>query len=437
MKNSYFSQIGETITLPKGVFYWTDRAKKEATVNATIGSAVGLASEFLENAESLCNKNKITFYIPYIKEMINNINSEEIFPYAPILGVKKLRDLWKDWIIYKAKDEDIRNKITTPIVVNGATNGIYLLLKLFLSAGEYVISADKRWENYDTIIKGCLGLKVENFSMFENGKLNISGIIEKVEKISKLQKKIVLLINFPNNPTGYSPPFDDVDSLKSEIVKLKNKLGLPMIIIFDDAYEGFVYEEKVVNNSIFNQFINLSEDLIPIKVDGLSKEFLLYGGRIAFITFGFNENNVEQMQTLMEDKIGALIRGVFSNSNNTMQNLAIKFLSNREIVLKQRERIINILKERYIKLKGQLKSINSEYAEIDDFNSGFFSFLNLKGIDSFEFAEKLLTKYKVGVVPIKVEGTEVNGIRIAFCGLLGSEIDLFTESLINALNDYK
>ncbi|HHH81419.1 MAG TPA: hypothetical protein ENL35_00350, partial [Chloroflexi bacterium] len=45
-----FSSLGRSIELPQGIFYWTGRAKKEATINATIGSARGPESEIVEGA---------------------------------------------------------------------------------------------------------------------------------------------------------------------------------------------------------------------------------------------------------------------------------------------------------------------------------------------------------------------------------------------------
>ncbi|MHA2129248.1 MAG: hypothetical protein ACW99L_04675, partial [Promethearchaeota archaeon] len=46
------SEIGKRIFLPDGIFYWSGRAKKEAEIIGTIGSAFGFEKDFIDGGSS-------------------------------------------------------------------------------------------------------------------------------------------------------------------------------------------------------------------------------------------------------------------------------------------------------------------------------------------------------------------------------------------------
>jgi len=47
-----FSDIGKRIFLPEGIFYWARRAKNEAELIGTIGSAYGFEKDFIDGGSS-------------------------------------------------------------------------------------------------------------------------------------------------------------------------------------------------------------------------------------------------------------------------------------------------------------------------------------------------------------------------------------------------
>lgn len=71
-----FSKLGKRVFMPQGVFHWVHRAKKEATIDATIGVGRGLKSEISENAPS----DPTVLHLPSIEAMFNGLEPEEIFP---------------------------------------------------------------------------------------------------------------------------------------------------------------------------------------------------------------------------------------------------------------------------------------------------------------------------------------------------------------------
>ncbi|MHA2088213.1 MAG: hypothetical protein ACW972_08045, partial [Promethearchaeota archaeon] len=163
-----FSELGKRIFLPDGIFYWSGRAKKEAEIIGTIGSAFGYERDFVDDGSSdwmPCYLNEISEYF--------NLDIQNVVPYASIGGLNETRQIWKDWIIKKSEYDDIKEtqdlekQITTPIITAGVTNGIFHCSSLFLNPGEFIIAPNKRWGNYDNIIKKFIGAKIKSFTFFK------------------------------------------------------------------------------------------------------------------------------------------------------------------------------------------------------------------------------------------------------------------------------
>lgn len=115
-----------------------------------------------------------------------------------------------------------------------------------------------------------------------------------------LEKKVILILNFPNNPTGYTPTDPEADEIKKILLKHAS-LGKKIITIIDDAYFGLFYENSI-QESIFTKLLNLHPNLLPIKLDGATKEQFAWGLRVGFITYpnyGETVNNVLEKRLLV------------------------------------------------------------------------------------------------------------------------------------------
>ncbi|GAI59202.1 unnamed protein product, partial [marine sediment metagenome] len=91
------SELGKRIYLPQGVFYWAGRAKKEAEIMGTLGSAFGYEKDFIEGGTS----EWVPCYLEDIKHY-TKFNINEIVPYPKISGLEDLKTIWKNWIIEKS-----------------------------------------------------------------------------------------------------------------------------------------------------------------------------------------------------------------------------------------------------------------------------------------------------------------------------------------------
>ncbi|MBY8983296.1 MAG: aminotransferase class I/II-fold pyridoxal phosphate-dependent enzyme [Candidatus Lokiarchaeota archaeon] len=445
-----FSELGKRIFLPDGIYYWSGRAKKEADIKGTIGSAFGYEKDFIDRGKD----EWVPCYLPEIKKY-TDLNVVDIVPYASIGGLADLRRIWKDLIIKKSaydlkadkeKIDHLDKYITLPIVTTGVTNGIYLSSKLFLNPDEKIICANKRWGNYDNIIIKNLGAEIQSFQFFKDNKINLDGIKEAINEVNNSQNKIVIIINFPNNPTGYVPSKQEAVDLLNLLRESQAEIKKPFIILVDDAYEPYVYSEESLSTSFFYELQQLKEDIIPVKLDGVTKELLMYGARIGFVTIGLKQNwvsNDEELDILKKEinnKLEGINRSSISNCNHIYQAITEKIFQEVgfEKVIESRNKVKELLKNRYEKINLELSNLNNPDISIDPNSGGFFLFINLnkEKIKANEFADYLLKNYKVGVIPIEKPAEDINGLRVAYCSIDINQIPEFVNRIKSALGNY-
>ncbi|MEJ2294616.1 MAG: aminotransferase class I/II-fold pyridoxal phosphate-dependent enzyme [Candidatus Lokiarchaeota archaeon] len=447
-----FSELGKRIYLPDGIFYWSGRAKSEAKLNGTIGVAYSFEKDFINDGSS----DWLPCYLEDVKDFFNDVDVNDLVTYASISGLPELRQRWKNWIIEKSRfNNDLEQKeisnlkkyITHPIVTAGVTNAIFLSCSLFLNPSDYIILPNKRWGNYDNIISRFLGARIQSFEFFQNGKFNLRGLIDAMNTVIKKQNKIIMMLCFPNNPTGFIPTKMEIDHLVKHLLDFHSKNQCPIIVLIDDAYEPYIFSNQVSQRSIFYDLQQLEEDIIPVKLDGITKELLIYGGRVGFATIGLKEKWVQSDQELetlkneIDNKLSAINRSTISNSNHFYQTIAINLIDENNIdqILKKREKIVHLLQKRYELINTLLKDMNDPKVTVDPNAGGFFVFLNLDPsvILANDFADHLLKQYKIGVIPIQNLKENINGIRIAYSSINIGDIPEFIRYISLALKNFK
>ncbi len=429
------SVVGKRCYLPPGILFWSARGREEAEINATLGTARGLEKEIIQGG----SEKSVTFYLPCLRNFFQELEPDEIFAYAPLAGLPKFRAAWREWTLYKLSShrEKLASLMSQPVVVPGISSALFVAARLFLDQAEKFVTTDLRWVNVDNIFCRNIGAEIVQFALFDGGKFNTEGMKEALFSTSEQGKKVVLLLNLPNNPAGFLPSESDAQEIKKALVEVAEEAGKWVVVLLDDAYEGYVYEEGILRNSLFGMLTGAHPRLLVVKLDGVSKELLFYGGRVGAVTFGLPEGLQEEIipdiRSELEAKVAAISRSTFSSAPRVVQELAARVLEAREDFLQERRAVIEVLKERYRILKQALQELKSPLIRPLPFNSGFFAFLHLQGIRASDFAEHLITKYKVGVIPW--EGPGVNGIRIAFCGVEAESLPKVVECIKKTADD--
>lgn len=445
-----FSDLGKRIFLPDGIFHWSGRAKKEAEIIGTIGTAYGFEKDFIEGGSDK--------WAPLYLDTFKNYTSLDIssvVPYASIGGLSELRKKWKEWIVYKSgydkekdakKIERLQQLTTLPVVTQGITNGLFMTGSLFLNPGDYIISPNKRWGNYDNIFSKNINAQFKSFDFFKDKKFDLNSFEVTIKNVAEEQDKIVIALNFPNNPTGYTPLKSERDAIVQKLSDVQKDIDLPIIVLVDDAYEPYVYDDQAMEHSLFYELMELDENIIPIKLDGISKELLAYGGRVGFVTIGLkpswveSDGELEQLKEELNNKLEGMNRSSISNTNHFYQAVTLKMFEETgfDKIVQKREKNRKLLKDRYELINKELKKVESDQFSVDPNSGGFFLFINLdpEKINATDFADHLLREYKVGVIPIEKPEININGIRIAYCSIDIEKIPEMIQRIIQAFNDY-
>jgi len=384
------SQKGKRIFFPTaGILAQTAQATG-ADINATIGIA-------LDDVGGVMQLPSLTSQIPG--------GGDGILSYAPNLGRPELRKAWRGMIL--KKNPSLRpDGISTPVVTAALTHGLYAAAYLFLDEGDSVITPDLFWENYNLIFSYAYGARLDTFPMFNDSNgFNIDALRDKL--VSGPPGKKIVILNFPNNPTGYTPTVAEAKDIANIIVEAANK-GSDIVTFVDDAYFGLVFEEGIIKESIFSLLASAHERILAVKVDGPTKEDYAWGMRIGFVTIATACGGVAFYKA-MESKLGGSIRGSTSSSSSIGQTLLLNAYSSSAYE-KEKDEKYHILLRRYKKIKEIIES-RKEYAEYIrplPFNSGYFMCLKVLDGKAEEIRLKLLEKYGTGVIAL------YNLLRVAF-----------------------
>ena len=375
------SQRGKAIYFPKlGVLAQSAEAQGK-DINATIGIALE------EDGSPLC--------LPSLSDAIK-LPKSNAFTYAPSPGRPDLRKLWKEMILQKSPG--LKGKIfSQPVVSAALTHGLSMTAYLFCDAGDKVILPDLYWENYDLVFNLAYGAELEKFPTFNvDGGFNIEGLRAKLKAGAKGGKQIVCL-NFPNNPSGYTPLIEEAAAIVS-VLKEAAEAGNKVVAILDDAYFGLVFEKGVFEESIFAPLCDAHPNLLAVKIDGATKEDYVWGFRVGFMTYGI-QGGTAALYEALEAKTGGAIRGNISNSSHPAQSLLLAAWSSPGYAA-EKKRAHDLLKKRYDAVR-EILAAHPEYREAFvalPFNSGYFMCIRPVKVDAEILRKKLLAKYSTGTV---------------------------------------
>ncbi|MBL7206210.1 MAG: aminotransferase class I/II-fold pyridoxal phosphate-dependent enzyme [Candidatus Aenigmarchaeota archaeon] len=393
------SERGRMCFFPKkGILAQAAQAKGKK-INATIGVALDDSGEPL--SMSVITEN-------------SKLSPSETVLYSPSYGQMALAERW----LKRIKERNsVKEKTSLPVVTNAITHGLSIVSSLFVNNGEKIITPDKIWGNYKLTFQHA---ELDMFPTFSEGKFNVEGL---KQKLKQNPGKQIVLLNFPNNPTGYSATEEDADGIINAI-KESAEAGNKLVVICDDAYFGLFFENNIFRKSLFSELADLHKNILAIKLDGITKEMYSWGLRVGFITYAF-KGIKDKVAEVLEDKTSGSIRGGISNVCTHSQFLAIKALDNPKLK-EDEEKNFKILRERYEEVKKILSDEKyKEYFEALPFNSGYFMCIELNK-DGEEVRKKLLKDYDTGVIAIG------NLLRIAFSSVPKDKLRELFENIYNA-----
>ena len=404
----FLSPAGRRMYFPYGGILGQGSEAKTCKINATVGMA------FEEDGSPLvmdCFKSGINL-------------DKRAYLYAGSFGLPKLREAWKA-MEFKKNRSLVGKKFSCPVVTNALTHGIRICAELFAAPADTLVCPDLYWDNYELIFQEAVGCKVTHFNTFHRGAFDADAM---KKALLAPGKKKILILNFPNNPTGYTATFADAKKIVAA-VKFAASKGKKIVVICDDAYFGLVYEKGVHGESLFAEFADLHRNVLAVKLDGTTKEDYVWGLRVGFVSFAFKGATDEQLKAL-EAKAAGNVRSGISNATAVGQHLAIRAFADPRYVAQKREKF-NVLMKRYHKIRDILKS-HPEYArhfEAMPFNSGYFMCVKPIGVDAEKVRRHLIEKYSVGTIVLS------GLIRLAFSTVPTANLSRLFEAVDSAIAD--
>ena len=411
------SDMGKALFFPKGILSQSAEAKQKADkINATIGIA--------KEGNNVLSLSSITKYIKHIEP-------DNYLPYAPSFGIPELRNKWKS-DLYK-KNPSLNNKtISLPVVTSGITHGVSILSDMWVSPNDVIVLPDMMWGNYNMTFCIRNSARIIHYKTFDNElkRFNIDAFEEKIREQAKENDKIITVLNFPHNPSGYSLSVSEADRVAGILIDIAQK-GTNVVAACDDAYFGLFFEEQTSKESIFTKLVGTNKRLVAVKLDGATKEDYVWGFRTGFITYGIYGDDSTVLEAL-EKKTGGCIRGNISNCSHLSQTILLKSMSDENYDLYKKEKF-NLLKKRALKMKEVLKDPKFNDAfDIYPFNSGYFMCIRLKDVDAEELRIHLLGNYGTGLISIGDKN-----IRVAFSCLEENDVETLFDIILKGINDLR
>lgn len=408
---SMLSQLGHEMFYPKGILSQSAEAKN-TKYNATIGMATNKDGKM---------------YASSLNDMFNDLTPDEIFPYAPPQGIESLRDLWQQKML--KENPDLRSEqMSRPIVTNALTHGLSLVGDLFVNADDTVLLPEHNWGNYNLVFKTRHNANMMTYPIFdEKGNYTTKHLVKTLQSFNK--DKVIMILNYPNNPTGYTPNAEEAQTIVKAISELAQR-GTKVIAVVDDAYYGLFYED-VYEQSLFTALSQVeSDNLLPVRLDGATKEFFAWGFRVGFITFGTSDQTTKDV---LEAKVKGLIRSNISSGPLPSQSAVKHVLENHEQFDKEIDANIKTLQERYEVTKEIVYDKKySSYWQAYDFNSGYFMAIKLLDVDPEKLRQHLIDNYSIGIIALND-----SDIRIAFSCVEKDELPHVFESIAQAIDDLR
>lgn len=374
------------------VFVIVDKAKEakekygiDNVIDATIGS--------------LCDEEGNLVALDSLYSTFKNIDARLHAKYAQSFsGNDTFKKSIDNFFFAKVNSTLQRKIIATP----GGTGAVASTITNLANAGDTILLPSIAWSSYALMAKE-FNLIAKTYPLFKNNFFDINSLKELVLNTLKIQDQVIIIINDPcHNPTGYSLTNEEWKELVDFFNSLpKNK---KIILLNDVAYIDYSYNLNE-NKKYLELFNELNPNICVVIAYSCSKSFTSYGLRLgAAIIMNKDIDNVNKVFEAYEKTA----RSMWSNVNNgAMVSVSSLLENNLSIYLTEKEKYINLLKQRSDIILKEAKEVNLPYYP---YKEGFFITL--------EINDNLIDKYHNALMNNNIFTVKVaHGIRIAVCSL--------------------
>lgn len=272
------------------------------------------------------------------------------------------------------------NGLTQTIVTVGGSEAIDLFLRSVIEPGDEVLIPEPSFVCYKPITRLAGGVPVTITTKAEN---NFKLTAEEVETAMTSKTK-VLILPFPNNPTGAVMTKRDLEGI-AEVVKKHN-----ILVLSDEIYAELTYGIQHTSVAAIDGMYDRT-----VVVNGFSKSHAMTGWRL-----GYACGNPDIIKAMTKVHQFAIM-----SAPTTSQYAAIEALRNGDSDIAMMREEYN--QRRMIMVSG----FNAMGLDCFEPEGAFYTFpcIQSTGLSSNDFCEKLLFGKKVAVIPGTAFGSSGEG----------------------------
>ena len=258
------------------------------------------------------------------------------------------------------------------LITMGASEGIDLALRTLVNPGDEVLVVEPCYVSYEPCVDLCGGVVVRLETTAANHfRLTAKELLAKITDKTK-----VLLLSFPNNPTGAIMEKKDLEAV-AKIVKEHD-----IFVISDEIYAELTYGKKHISIASLPDMYERT-----LVLNGFSKAFAMTGWRLG-IAAGpkdviFHMNKIHQFTTM--------------SAGTTSQYAALEALT-----APVRDEEIDLMRKEYdTRRKIMVQGFIDMGLDVVVPEGAFYVFPSIQktGMNSQEFCKRLLEEQKVAVIP--------------------------------------
>ncbi|MHA1319228.1 MAG: pyridoxal phosphate-dependent aminotransferase [Promethearchaeota archaeon] len=293
-------------------------------------------------------KEKITYYAPTkgIPELLQQLETK-------LKSVNNIKTAWKDNII----------------ITNGGSQALSLAFASIFNSGDEIIISSPNFISY-FYLSAFFDLRVVEIER----KSDFSPDITKI-KHSITNKTKAILINSPNNPTGYSLTTNELEEIV-EIVKTHD-----LYLISDEVYENYLYDDSKHTSpaSLKDMFER------TITINAMSKLYSATGFRLGYIAA--NKDIIDTMEKYHQYTA--------AGTNHAAQ---YGFLEALKIDSSFFDEILKSFDERRLLAYARLTELGFEVVKP---KGAFYVMpkINEFGLTGAEFSKRIMKEQAVAIVP--------------------------------------
>jgi len=313
-----------------------------------------------------------------IEAACQSLKAGETF-YTANLGFLELREAVAAYMARLHGSEANPIGASRIAITSGGVSGLMLATQMIVNAGDEVVCVTPIWPNLpqQAIIMGAVVKAMPLYAEAGEWKLNIHRLCETITPATKL-----LLINAPNNPTGWT-----LTRFEQQII-LDHCRKTGTWIIADEVYERLYYEFIDATNphGCAPSFLDIAqpEDRL-IVTHSFSKTFLMTGWRLGWLV----------LPPSCLDAMGKLIEFNTSCAPSFVQKAALEALQREDEITSKLVAHFKLCRDTLVPLLQAVPRVT-----VRSTKGGMYAFFKIEGFDdSLALAKQLVVEAGLGLAP--------------------------------------